>query len=340
MAVGTFQLIPASIYNSSLVGVTGWEAFFSVGGAAEVWNDANAITAINICETIAPVKFLRQSALTGYIRFNPSTNFLLDGVLTDRLLYGLGFTLTDFTWQLVARSGAGFSLGTGTIQFVQGALDGEKSIIIPSDFAFNQCLTADNYHATHVFTEQLQLNTLSLLHDPFGFLIPSSTSGGEWNSFKITGNYFRWSSTLTKSPSIGGPGTVVTITDGAPGVLKQITDILIYSDITDEEPFQFSINSHYVQSWTPIQLIFQIPIDLGIPSHSTLYIAFVIDGTTFDGAVSMGTLSPILTDGSGIYTLNKNKRSDTYYNRSVSPVTEIDVKIPDPFIKTGFFNGD
>jgi hypothetical protein len=247
--------------------------------------------------------------------------------------------MTSFTWTLVARISAGFN--TGTAQFVQGQIDDRKSAIFSSDVNANNCTGSNNYHATHVFTEQLQLNTISLLHDPFGLIIIDNNGGNGFNSFIVTGTYFRWSSTLTKTPDIGGPGTEVTITD-ASGQLLQAEEILFYPDTGEGygDPVRIPINSYYVTEWTSTSLIFTVPIDLGIPWNTTLAIVIVINGFSFSGEVPMGILSPTLIDGSGIYTLSKGKRNDTFYDRSTTPVETIDRKIPDPLIKTGFFNAD
>lgn len=50
-----------------------------------------------------------------------------------------------------------------------------------------------------------------------------------------------------------------------------------------------------------------------------------------------GTATVVLSaDPSGIYTLVPGKTNDTLYDRDETPVVTVDVKIPDPFIRTGF----
>ncbi len=61
-------------------------------------------------------------------------------------------------------------------------------------------------------------------------------------------------------------------------------------------------------------------------------------GTLFSGTYPLQNFNIELVDGSGLYTIVDDKRNDTYYDRSVTPPIEIDLKIPDPFVKTGFFN--
>ena len=60
-------------------------------------------------------------------------------------------------------------------------------------------------------------------------------------------------------------------------------------------------------------------------------------GTTFGGQVPLGPITILLTNGSGIYEIVPGKTHDTYYDRSIVPSTTINVKIVDPFGKTGFF---
>lgn len=62
------------------------------------------------------------------------------------------------------------------------------------------------------------------------------------------------------------------------------------------------------------------------------------DGTQFSGSVALGTLTILLTNASGIYTLVPGKRQDTYYS-SHRDGTTVDIKIPDPTGRTGFVGG-
>lgn len=59
-------------------------------------------------------------------------------------------------------------------------------------------------------------------------------------------------------------------------------------------------------------------------------------GTQFVGEFPIQNFNITLVDGSGLYTLVEDQHHDTYYDRSVSPVVTTDLKIPDPFAKTGF----
>lgn len=60
--------------------------------------------------------------------------------------------------------------------------------------------------------------------------------------------------------------------------------------------------------------------------------------TVFSGSVPLGTLTVLLINASGIYTLIPGKTNDTLYDNDSAPET-MDVMIPSPFIKTGFIGG-
>ncbi len=62
------------------------------------------------------------------------------------------------------------------------------------------------------------------------------------------------------------------------------------------------------------------------------------NGTIFVGEFPLQNFNTTLVDGSGLYKLVDSQRHDTYYDRGTSPVETIDLKIPDPNIKTGYFN--
>lgn len=62
------------------------------------------------------------------------------------------------------------------------------------------------------------------------------------------------------------------------------------------------------------------------------------DGTQFSGSVSLGILQVMNADGSGIYRITKNKRSDSRYDRD-QPGEITEVAIPNPIAKTGYIGG-
>lgn len=60
------------------------------------------------------------------------------------------------------------------------------------------------------------------------------------------------------------------------------------------------------------------------------------DGTQFSGSVPLGNFTILLTNGSGIYRFIPGQTKDVLYS-STRDGSTYDVKIPNPFAKTGFF---
>lgn len=78
----------------------------------------------------------------------------------------------------------------------------------------------------------------------------------------------------------------------------------------------------------------------GIIPGDPLSLSLVNLNTDGTGGIAIGSAAPLVlsVDASGIYTLVKNKTHDTLYERQ-SGITSVDVKIPNPFAKTGYFGG-
>lgn len=99
---------------------------------------------------------------------------------------------------------------------------------------------------------------------------------------------------------------------------------------------------------TPVLLEFEIPPALAlliwqdptIPGWPNVLVTPYIygDGTQFSGWVALTPLTLTLVDASGVYKLVKDKTNDTLYNQ-IAPISTSNVKIPNPFIKTGFIGG-
>lgn len=64
----------------------------------------------------------------------------------------------------------------------------------------------------------------------------------------------------------------------------------------------------------------------------------VIAGTRFGGSVTLGTLTILTTNGSGMYRFTMGKKNDTVYDSDRLGGTH-DIKIPNPGGTTGFFRG-
>lgn len=99
---------------------------------------------------------------------------------------------------------------------------------------------------------------------------------------------------------------------------------------------------------TPTLLEFEIPPELAlliwqdptIPGWPDIPVTPIVygDGTQFSGWVGLTSMTITLVNASGIYRLVKNKTNDTLYD-NLNPPATVDVKIPNPFVKTGFIGG-
>lgn len=150
--------------------------------------------------------------------------------------------------------------------------------------------------------------------------------------FYVQGDYILWSSGLGFSPTEVArrdlTSQVFTLTDSE-NKLMQISNLFV--TYVDEE----------IQANIPITIISQtagiitFTLPDGIPAVTRLII--VADGTEFDGTTNVGVINVIRVDGSGLYKLVDGQTHDKVYNRDGDPVVIDDVKIPDPFGRTGFF---
>ena len=149
--------------------------------------------------------------------------------------------------------------------------------------------------------------------------------------------------TLTATAN-ANPGDIITIND-ALSKLNTFEKFKVYwkanSDSTEYSGgVELPIQSQAAGS---VQLF--LPPNMGLPyGQRKMYVVGVADeAQNYFGEFGLAyinntVIDPTLVNGSGIYTLDPSKRNDTYYDRSVSPVITTDIKIPDPYIKTGFFN--
>jgi len=100
-----------------------------------------------------------------------------------------------------------------------------------------------------------------------------------------------------------------------------------------------AVPDNLIITWTATLLEFILPD--GIPFGQPLLImAEQVPATFFTGTTLLAQLNVQLVDGSGLYKLVDDQAFDTYYDRTDPlAVTNINLKIPDPYVKTGLFNG-
>lgn len=165
------------------------------------------------------------------------------------------------------------------------------------------------------------------------------------DQFYVEGVYNTGNFEFTLDTPNAGPGDVVQITD-AQGRLDTFQDFYVYwdtlegeEDINSEIPgFTGGIIIPWFITRTDNVIRFVLPPNQGLPyGGRRLMIAGATDGIVFVGQIPIANINVLLADGSGVYQLTKDKRNDTYYDRSTTPTSEIDLKIPDPRFRTGYF---
>ncbi len=132
--------------------------------------------------------------------------------------------------------------------------------------------------------------------------------------------------------------------------------VQISSDPLDPDPLQLDeldeVNIQYVDldgdpqtviitptTQTANLYIFLMPLLPGVDASQPITLNAVGNGTQFSGSVMLGTLEILIENGSGIYRIVPGKTNDTLYINSAVDDTTADVKIPNPFAKTGFIGG-
>lgn len=163
--------------------------------------------------------------------------------------------------------------------------------------------------------------------------------------FYLQGVYNTALFNITSTPN-AGPGDFVQITD-ANSRLDLFDNFYVYWDTLEGEEDVNSLipgfTGRILIPWfirrTASVIEFYLPSDQLLPyGGRRLMIAGAGDGVSFVGDFPIANINVLLADGSGMYQLTEGKRSDTYYDRSALPtVSEIDLKIPDPRFRTGYF---
>lgn len=164
------------------------------------------------------------------------------------------------------------------------------------------------------------------------------------DTFVITGVYNTAQLQFTLNTPNAGPGGEVSVT-ATTGSFLSFTSFKIKWLNDDGTYNERTIPSNFILTWTATSLIFRVPLnddpdeDL-IPYGGTRLALFGVgNGLPYTGDIQIANINVQLVNGSGVYTLVPGKTDDTYYDRSVSPVSTLDLKIPDPFIRSAFLKG-
>ena len=191
-------------------------------------------------------------------------------------------------------------------------------------------------------------------------------SPGQW--LRVTGNYSIWSNSISISAT-AKIGDEVTITDGNSGLNSFPSFGASYSvvdPVSGDSVTRIALAEIVSQAAGSVTLV--IPPMPGITSADIQWVGFFIfissnfspfffDAFTLDPvSVDLGPFEFDFPDGipnnldvglisftvnipdtSGVYTLVKGKSDDTVYDQDLATTEQ--VKIPTPFIKTGFIGG-
>lgn len=178
---------------------------------------------------------------------------------------------------------------------------------------------------------------------------PSVQAGFIIRELYVQCDYEFWSTSLRLSPGVTSEpyttnspaGTEFLITtDPGDGSLTEIINIIIYSeDSSGNLVLGATILAADFLIQTATQIRFRMPAFALGSSGSRLIVSATGNGVAFSGPIYVGSILPILVNGSGIYTLVPGKKYDTYYDRSGSVVATVDMVIPTPRFKTGYFGG-
>jgi hypothetical protein len=147
----------------------------------------------------------------------------------------------------------------------------------------------------------------------------------------ITGNYhietFQWTLNPVSGSNVEQQQTITVTSDpGDPNHLQ-------LNNISQLVLFGCGVIIPSVQ--TQNLLVFSIPTGCGPGLRNLIATG---NGIQFSGDITLGSYTILVADASGIYTIVPGKTDDTLY-KSARDGTTFDVKIPDPFIKTGFIGG-
>lgn len=311
-----------------------------LGAVNSRWTDE--IFCDPVCFGIFPIAGLHKINFwpaTDEFIFNPGGSEEIVDILTAEMPNGFLCTALQLFWRGTARK---TSSGVDIIDFKLSY----DNTVVHSDATPNLNNSSITTSSTAIIPAGLHRGLVSAL----GLLsfeathveatvVPTScgdfdTSQSQFqiNQFYFQGDYILWSSNIAINPSTVFPDDIVTIT--ADGDLDQITDLVArYRD--DDGILSAEIPLTMI-SQSATQIVFAIPQSAF--GGAKILISGTGNGVEFSGQTNLGSLNAGLVDGSGLYTLVPGKRDDTYYDRSVNPPTTVDVAIPTPRAKTGYFN--
>lgn len=260
-------------------------------------------------------------ALTGTLLF--LGDFFLDGSIIPTPFASLPAGFRVLTSTFIVRAGSNINNFPSTSFFVTGAGDIERQWTSPPQ-------------GTLLYSKTFSPPQSALLINTFiGIRVSKLAPEGEGSfyDFNVNGNYDILAFTYTMDPPSGS-----SVEAGPEGDLITISSILSDPNHLKLNHLTISVACGPITIVTQTETLFTFYLPEACSGAGSTSIVATGDGTQFSGSVPLGSLVILLTDHSGIYTLVPGKSNDTLYS-SLRDGTTRDVKIPNPFIKTGFIGG-
>lgn len=335
---GTFTTLIQSVAQKS-VSSGNWVS--QTAGPTFSTNDADLVNRMNLAFPVGTLDFWAefplvspgQPAGNAEIRFNIDTSAI---TLTGDVVGTFGINGLP----------AGFQVLTAAFKFhtLNGASPGDSTDIIRSGLSVG---SADPDAGTNWnIALDVSAGFLALFLDTYGFLVANTggSSGASWSGNRqagagntmLSGTYdlLGFQFTYDLDPPSGSSvnantpgqdnGDIITISSdpGDPDAL-----------LLDELVLSVACGAVEIITQQTHLLTFRMPASCG--TGGMVVLTATGNGTQFSGSVTLGILTVLLTDGSGIYILTPGATHDTLYSSERDGTTR-NVKIPRPFGKTGF----
>lgn len=214
-----------------------------------------------------------------------------------------------------------------------------------ADFYLQQGVGVDGPVNTNEFDYTMPKTMLAIVNDGMGLRVSVSTLTGQSQVYELYGLYIEGTYELQQFQfNIEPPeepieaGTIITVTspDEVDAInFEEVT--LVTAEYYNEEGelVVFEIEPEWWIEWSIHFFLYEMPPALfdDLPE----WIEFKIYSTQFSGYVTLGKFITIyFLNAPGIYRLVPGKTNDTLYDRHGGI---IEVKIPNPFAKTGYIGG-
>lgn len=160
-----------------------------------------------------------------------------------------------------------------------------------------------------------------------------------WQNCFLVGTYSTGFFTITSTTPNALPGNIVSLSDpGGSFSFLDREEFRIYwtAETGDTESTDFPgmtggivISQNNILEYTDTTMIFIMPTDQGLPyGGKRLMLTGTSISSSFVGEFPLYNFNIELVDGSGLYKLTTGQAYDTYYDRSTTPVTTVNIKIP------------